>query len=657
MPFIVNTFFGDTVVDNNDIRPAGITDGVVSSGAVIELGTRYVAQHSSLRFTVLGTPGVQLLRQYVGARSVYEQAFGRQDVQNLVRYVFPGPYLTNSPPNVLGNLAHVKNRNVTLVANSFVSSKFGSYTAMSVRNKARGIAAEGINSLQFGTTDVSHRIRTLVFTGFDSFTSRHWHVVYNNAVVAAPASISGAAVGQPVVYNRNRYMQALTVGDGARLGTAFIARRIRTLVQFNSYPHLTGYFGVPSVRYRVRPIAPVGFAPEYPLGVPRPNGLFGATLVRGPFIKTIAPRGLGPERLGNSATVANRNRVIRPPGTSRRDEFGPFTRVENYTRYLSLSGWQSSRIGPHTVADRTRTLGPATLTIPQFPITHQVRNLLPDPPSVQYLFVGAWDTVNVAVPSWPEVRFPTFYPLGWSSVQWGRPTVRGNEIKIERGVVNLDQLGVPWVRGTQFVRASGWVDTVELPMPRFTPHTIYAPLGDRATGQARANHPTAGIPNVIGPEVVGYPDVTHKNRSITAVGATRTAYGDARVDLHRRYVLPIQIKSLRMGRPVLLGVTQYINCNTSGSGFDASSFSDPVVARVRTNPEYLRPVWTAVSIVNNQLDVSNFIRTITVEGIPHRGNPQDGLTNPWGVPEVYPPRHLYPEGFESSSFGTHRVEH
>lgn len=657
VPFIVNTYFGDTVVDNNDIRPSGIADGVVSNDASIELKTRFVAQHSSLRFTVFGTPGVQLLRQYVGARSVYEQDFGVQDVQNYIRYVYPGPYYTNSPPNVLGNFAWVKNRNVTLVANSFVSSKFGSYTAMSVRNKARGVAAEGINSLQFGTTDVSHRIRTLVFTGFDSFTSRHWHVVYNNAVVAAPAPISGSDVGRPVVYNRNRYLQPLTVGDGAAVGTAFIARRIRTLTQFNSYPHLTGYFGVPSVRYRIRPIAPIGFVPEYPLGVPRPNGLFGATLVRGPFIKTIAPRGLGPERFSNGAVVTNRNRVIRPPATTRRDEFGPFTRIENYTRYLPQAGWSSSRIGAHTVADRTRRLGPATLTLPGFPITHRVRNLLPDPPSVQYLFVVPWDEALVGNPSNPEVRFPTFYPAGWSSLIWGMPSVRGNEIKIERGVVDLDQLGVPWVRGTQFVHATGWISAAIPPMPRFTPYTIYAPEGDQATAQARANHPTINPPHVIGPEVFGYPEVMFKNRSLLASGETRTAYGVARIELHRRYVTPVQIKSLRMGLPVIQGTVQFINCNTRGSGFDASSLGAAAVTRVRSNPEYLFPVWSVVSVVSAQTEVSNFIRTISVDGIPHRGNPQEGYTSPWGLPEVYPPRHLYPEWFRSSVFGTHRVEH
>lgn len=659
VPFFVNTYYGTPHVEDNAIRPSGWRSSVVGVSAVVELGTRTVTQHSSTKFSEFGTANVQLLRQYIRARPASIPSFGTPEVQNLTRYVYAGPYSTNSPPNVLGDYAWVKNRNVTLIANSFVSTKFGSRTATFVENAARQILPVGIDAGYWGSTDISHWIRTVSPAGFDSFVSRHWHVVYNNAVVIAPTSAYDGAVGRPAqVYNLNQFVRPWTVGNTALFGAPFVAPRIRTLTQFNSYPHLTGYFGQPSIRFRLRPIAPVGFVPEYPLGVPRPNGLFGAVLVRGPFIPTIKPNSaIGPEVFSAGATVRNRNRVIRPPAVSRREEFGSFATVELYTRTLSPVGLNSMRIGAHTVRDRTQRTSPATLSVPTFPVSHWVRNLSPDPPSLQYLFVGAWETARVAVPSSPVVRFPTIYPLGLLSTEWGSPTVYSTTIKVDTGISNLDQLGVPWVAGAQFLALEGFKDSVEPPKQRVSPHTIYAPAGDRATAQARANHPTNDPPQPIGPEVTGLPDVSHRNRTIYAIaGAVYSAYGDPQIDLRMRYVYPVQIRSLRMGRPVILGVTQYIDCNTLSSGFDASSLGAPDVARVRTSPEYLAPA-SLNTLAVGTLTISNFVRTIEASGVPHRGNPQEGQTNPWGLPEIGYPRTIVLSGFNSLIFGTHRVEH
>lgn len=658
VPFIVSTYYGTPTVERHDLLPTGWASSSVSSGAAVRLNTRYLTQHSSLQFTLTGTPDVQHSRRYVGAFSTDSLEFGAHEIYNLTRSIEVGPYATNSPPNELGNAAWIRNRNVTLVANSFDSLRFGNYTSTYVTNAARQIIPEGIDSVRWGGTDVSHFVRTIQLDGFDSFTSRHWHVVYNAARVISAPTIGVGAVGIPTdVRNLNRTVGQWSVGDTATFGTAFVAPSVRTLTQFNSYPHLSAYFGTPGVRFAVLPVFPPSVVPEYPLGVQRPDGLFGATVVTGPFIRTIRPNNaIGPEVISNNADVRNRNRVVYPISAVTRDDFGPFTTVENYVRSLTGVGWQSSDFGAHTVADRAQRAYPATLTLPVFSVSHQVRNLSPDPPSLQYLTVGYWDEI-LTFPM-PSIRFPTFYPLGWDSAAYGMATVRSNQILVDRGIVNLDQVGVPWARGPQYLNfdGDGFQDTQEPPRVRVSPHTIYAPFGDQATGQARANHPTANLPNDIGPEVFGVSTVTNRNRTIYPVGASFGRYGEPIMSLRFQYVYPVQIKSLRMGLAVILGVEQYINLDTFNDGILSLAFGTVSVARPPANPAYILPAGTAFTVLGTPT-IENLNREILPSGIPHRGNPQQGFTNPWGLPEFGFHRMLVMTGFRSSSFGTHRVEY
>lgn len=54
--------------------------------------------------------------------------------------------------------------------------------------------------------------------------------------------------------------------------------------------------------------------------------------------------------------------------------------------------------------------------------------------------------------------------------------------------------------------------------------------------------------------------------------------------------------------------------------------------------------------------VELFTREIAPQGVPHRGNPQQNLTSPWGTPMVGTTRWFDFQGFDAAIYGDARVE-
>lgn len=658
-PFIYGTFFGTLTIDRLDVRPAGF-EGSSYGTPTVELGTRFLTQHSSTYFGSMGVPHIELYRRYLQPNPIDSLEFGTTVVYNLDQYVEAGPYETNSPPGWWG-VPWIYNRNRTLVPNNWTSSRFGRPVETYVENAADPIYPPGLDATLWGAgTFIAHRIRTIPVDGIDSFVSRPWHVVYNAARVIAPSGWTSSAVANPSeVRNQNRTVTQWSVGDTSQFGTAFIAPAIRTLTQFNSYPHLTGYFGTPAVRHAFLYVSPPSIVPTDEFGVPRPEGLFGPTIVWGPFRRTIRPNSaIGPEQFG-LLSIINRNRTILAWPVWERDEFGAFTTIENFIRYVAPSGFTSHAVSSLTIRDRTQRLYPGSLTTPAFPTTHQIRNLLPDPPSLQYLFVGAWPNANLNKFGTPSLRFPTIYPVPWTSSSFGTAFVRTSTLTVEIGISNLDQLGVPWVRGPQYrdIQSIGPTSDNAFPKPRLSPYTIYAPLGDQATAQARANHPAYTPPNVIGPEVSGIPYVANRNQRVRPVSwesSVPSSFGTLSISLRRRYIFPVQFRALRMGLPVLSGFQQELRVASTGP---SSTFGTATVSRPRPNPWPIAPTGLVSSTLFGSTVVQNFDREILPVGIPHRGNPEQGLTNPWGTAMFGFHRTLTVSGSTNIAWGTHRVEH
>lgn len=659
-PFIYGTFFGDLTIDRLDVRPPGFDASSYGTPAV-ELGTRFLTQHSSTYFGSIGVPHIELYKRYLKPNPINSLEFGTTVVYNLDQYVVAGPYETNSPPGWWGT-PWFYNRNRTLVPNNWTSSRFGRPVETYVENAADPIYPPGLDATLWGAgTFIAHRIRTIPVDGIDSFVSRPWHVVYNAARVVAPSGWTSSTVGRPSdVRNLNRTVAQWSVGDTSLFGTAFIAPAVRTLTQFNSYPHLTGYFGTPAVRYAFSYVSPPSIVPTDEFGVPRPDGLFGPTVVWGPFRRTIRPNSsIGPEAFG-LLSIVNRNRTVRAQPVWERDEFGAFTSIENFVRYIAPTGFSSHTVSTLTIRDRTQRLYPGPPTTPTFPTTHQIRNLLPDPPSLQYLFVAEWSHSNLNKFGAASLRFPTIFPDGWESSSFGTAFVRSSTLAVEIGISNLDQLGVPWVRGPQYRDIQSIEPTSDevFPKPRLSPYTIYAPSSDQATAQARANHPPASpIPNVIGPEEFGFPYVANRNQRVYPDSreiSVPSRFGALSISLRRRYIFPVQFRALRMGLPTLSGFQQEVRVS---SGESSSTFGAATVSRPRPNPWPITPAGLAPAALFGDTVVQNFEREILPVGIPHRGNPEQGMTNPWGTAEFGFHRTLVVSGYTNIAWGTHRVEH
>jgi len=135
-------------------------------------------------------------------------------------------------------------------------------------------------------------------------------------------------------------------------------------------------------------------------------------------------------------------------------------------------------------------------------------------------------------------------------------------------------------------------------------------------------------------------------------------FGSPVVDLGRRYISPRPIRSLRFGLVLILDVPQYISLDAQHSGIAPSDISEQHM--VAPPPEAVFPAaapsgFVATSWGNHTAELS--IREVLPQGIPHRGNPQEGLTNPWGTHLVGFPRVFNWGGYDLTLWGDAWVSH
>jgi hypothetical protein len=183
-----------------------------------------------------------------------------------------------------------------------------------------------------------------------------------------------------------------------------------------------------------------------------------------------------------------------------------------------------------------------------------------------------------------------------------------------------------------------------------TPWNIYAPSGDQA--------PEGYTPGNYNPHAIrswaefGWVTVTNQNRTIGPVPNRVYAgepwfdsfpmFGTATFALRRRYVAPNGIRSLRFGQVMFLNVPQYVDLDDTNHqgiapstqwGANAISYPPtlPLLHRSLYPDGFVTTFWGA-----HRFELRN--RVVTVSGIPHSSNPQQGLTDPWGNALVGYPR-------------------
>lgn len=663
-PFIASNIFGSHNVARIQVAtPSGWESSFISENHEFDINLQRVFHHSGeVDPTGYGATHVRNQFEVLRPTGWLSQNINFPVIYNLDQHLFVQPYMgTNSDPTQWPPYSpFVENKTRTLGPGGWRSSRF-SVIGNIVENNAVPLLPPSLDATLWGPeTFIAHRIRYVGPEGWDSFYNTQYTVIYNNAVVLAPQGWGSAQVGTPEqVINLNRTAKHIFPYGGETVGTAFIAYRVRTVYPSLFYDVPSGF---PEVRFNPHPIAPAGIAPPQ----------FGGHTVYEHF--TIAyPKSTNVHAVPwvGEPIIENHNKTLRV-FPSDQSLYG-LTKVFNYNTHLTITAGDLTVWGSHLISYRTRTITVAPISVPVFSVTHRIRNVIPDPPAPQRIEPIGLDTGGV---SSLVIRLATIYPIGLPSEGgYGRPVLTRNTIEVPPGPFNPGLFGVPTLIFTQYLfpRTIPWPNTTQLVSssdqnwgkPRVTPHTIYAPAGTEATQQARNNHPAGGLQPIdqLVVKGVGSPKVSNQHRAIgpvpTHFGWSPTSrFGNQTFTLSRQYVYPTPIRSLRIGLIMFLDVPQYVNLDSSHNGIaPLNDFGQHTVAPppVVITPEAKPSGFVATLWGTHRVEL--FIRTVSPQGIPHRGNPAQGLTNPWGVPLVGFPRVYQWGGYVLTLWGNTWVSH
>lgn len=356
--------------------------------------------------------------------------------------------------------------------------------------------------------------------------------------------------------------------------------------------------------------------------------------------------------------VRNRNITVYPYAYEQ-TEFGrPF--IELFIRYIQTEGFRNDDVPKHLITRRTRELVIQGMAAPSIVNIHRIRNLMPDPPGPQQIDLSKTgengeivDGFGIAPPSVTgqhKVDLRTIFPESVAAAtRYGTPRVWSTTITPEFFTAGV-KYGTPTLIYTRHVNAySVPPRTASFGMPRMTPHNIYAPSG--------SERPTGYTPSSFGRLIddgnapwFGGVTVTNQHRAIGPApyrtGSDdlngRTKWGTAVFTLRLKFVFVESIRSLRMGFPIFLGVPQYVNFDdpfypqgiASSNAFGDTNVGFPIVIDLTKRAYPVGFVATRWGV--NRVELLN--RDVAPAGIPHRGNPQQGLTSPWGTALVGFPR-------------------
>lgn len=649
VPFITSMVFGDHgVIRDLNLYSVGWESSVIPTLHEFLVNTR--------RVTAVGIPpggvgaghSIRLEFRVLGPDAILPQQVAVPNVYNQDRYLGVQPYQdTNSDPALYG-AAGVVNVDRSVSTFGHQSSRFGLSTW--VYNNADPILPGGLDATLWGDdTFIAYEHRSVPIGGYEFTFFGGYAIVYNDArVISASALEVTTAVGRPdPVLNLDRTVKQHSGHVGAEHGTPFVAHAIRYL-----YPSVLKVpaAAIPEIRHNPHPISPVGFVAEIPPGIREIFERF--AIARPPSVNVYQTPPFG------EASVVNRNRSFTPYSYDH-SEFGrPVSHL--YIRNVYPIGVRFTQLGLYAISYRTKTIVQQPVSLPSFPVTHRIRNELPDPPYTRSLYptsAFAGTQSNPGEYGTLEIRTATLFPLGFLDSFIGAHDVRGTGIT-PLGIVDLDQLGTPTVLGPQSIfvpsipnlEGLGESDTFET-LPRFSPHHIYAPRGEEAPPGYQ------GGGELVDKDLLefGTHAVTNQNRAIYPTWFVQTLGWSSRVgapeaQLKIRRVYPSTIRSLRMGLPILPFTDRFISLDTSNYGI---AIPDPRFGahEIAPPPEEVVPFadpsgWLSQAIGQHEVELFN--RQVYPSGFQ---------ADVWGDALVGYPREYVIGAGDQTLWGTHRVEH
>lgn len=587
-------------------------------------------------------------RGWMGAGQDEIDRFGRPEAYNLTTIVRQLFEVTPSDGGVFGRFTDVANKNKVVRTEGRSMAAYG--TAV-VRNNARVVRTMPQQDYTlWGNTLVAPRVRPIYPQGTDTsqWGSRVGTIVYNDARVLRPAGWLSLAFGHPGPVWSN-LQTAKPIGFTAvQFGQPMVAFAVRTVAQYR-FPDPPP-FGLTKVEFLHREVAPDGIGPVG-LGVPdlfqRFNRVFPMPVL--PPVNQMGTnwvRNLTPEvrTMGAVATLWGQ------------------AHVRNQWERYQVSGFDAQIFGRHVVRDRRFTVVPPGIAPLPIPQRHQVRNVMPDPPSPQT--IGAAGAVMSRVGQ-PALRSNSIYPTGFVATRYGAPQAELYGILPvsilppynESGT----QFGTPGLNRTQWVKPEG----LEPPVPSLAdvgPRYIWAPRGypydtgywnekghimDFYTVLSVNGQPTQSRP------VFGLASVTHYHRTVLPSGRDTSALGRPSLALNPQYVRHEGSRFVRFGFPKLnAGGT------AEAAGFVMTLWGRPVVIEADYRPRTLRP-GGILGTAFGRAEVQLFHRELHPRGwdsftISPPRPPAWPRTSHW-VSNAYPP---FPaEGTDMARYGTAWVSH
>lgn len=598
---------------------------------------------------ILGPVGFPSTDEY----GLPSRRWGRPEIHNKKQIVYQLYAPATGDGGAFGDYMwmQVANRNRQMQPNSWRSDHFG---RPSVLNKARAILPDGLDTL-WGTARVEYKNRRLPVPALGPGQIGEYTVVYNNARLVAPLATLQTVFGNATVVNTRRYYPNITAGDQASYGTALVAPRIRSVFAISTPDAVVGS---PSLRLRTNYLAPVGIDP-YAMP-PDFRGQWGLTDLH-IHRNIIAPSWLYTDRLG-FPTVLNRNRALGMYGLDQAS-YGRAL-VENKIKYITPVGVDWSAFGVSPVSYRTRTLAPNGVFPGTFSGTGtQVAKTTADPPFTQTVYpTGSQDDAFGT----PAVRPNAIFPPGFDASSYGAAVVTANSIR-PAGFATLyaNRWGVPSLNGSQFVTVAGVLapddpsSSFAKTIHRLSPHTIYCRFD--VTAQAVANNGGtwkymddvfADPNNPSARPLFGNAHVDLKNRRLLLTGADQAAFGVPTIELKRRYVSPLGVRSLRMGFPVMSPRTVIL----AGQGFGGESFGVAAMSRFDLN-RHLFPTGFAESFGVHRVELLNrVVNPVAIDSLtitPDRGGVAYG---PVLSTRVHFPEPIKPVGFDATLFGDTMID-
>lgn len=642
--------------------------GLVSENARLDINLQRIHHHSGVGDqAAYGELVVRNQHEFVKPGGWTSAEINFPIVYNFDQHLQVAPYMdTNSDPTQWPNWAPwVENQTRYLGPGGFISSRF-SFMGHNLRNGAEPVLPPGLDATLWGAgTFISHENRPVEAVGWESFYSSRYTAVYNKADLTIPTSWQSSQFGTPSqVLNLNREVKHHSGPDGADFGTSYIDFGVRTVYPSLFYRTPSGY---PEVRWNPYPLAPEGID-SYRTG--------------GHFLQEVFqtlhpwPANMPSALKFGEPVLTSTNREVHPRQIV--DDLYGIPRVFNSDQYLPIPPFEELwwGFGLHNISYRDKTLFPVPLPLERITNLHRVKNELPDPPQPRSIYVSSIYIGNAqrpgVVPN-PVLNVRTIFAFGMAPpTGFAGPFIRSNVLEVQPYTA-VSVFGTPFIPHTLYVTArsvptgsGGDSDQFnrDRRVARLSPHNIYAPLGEEASTQYRSNHPTGtrhridyyvldNNPNGRG---FGRPRATNQHRAIYGIGAgNQMRMGTPRVDITQRFVSPRTWRSERFGMAMFLDVPQYIGFTWYG-GFNSLVTGRPVVSRPPAPPTPPRPVGWQDSRFGNTY-VENFHREFSVPGIPHRGNPQQGNTNPWGRPLVGFPREYEMGGWDFTLWGTAWISH